>query len=98
MALSKIKGPWVWIINSLPLINLFVSIPPCSLYNYCSVVPVIPLEIRDGDNSRSSFIVQDCFNYLKFFVYSYEIENCSFKVNNYVGVFGGNFIESIDFI
>ena len=88
----------VWIINSLPLINLFVSIPPCSLYNYCSVVPVIPLEIRDGDNSRSSFIVQDCFNYLKFFVYSYEIENCSFKVNNYVGVFGGNFIESIDFI
>ena len=37
-------------------------------------------------------------NYPRFFIYSYEIENCSFKVNNYVGVFGGNFIESIDFI
>ena len=35
-------------------------------------------------------------NYPRFFIYSYEIENCSFKVNNYVGVFGGNFIASID--
>jgi hypothetical protein len=53
---------------------------PCSFYYYCSVVQ---LEIRDGDISRSSFIVQDYFSYSPFFVlfFPYEkIEICSFNL------------------
>ena len=44
----------------LLLMNLSASIPvPCGFYHYCSVVQ---LEFRDGDSSRGSFIVQDCFS------------------------------------
>jgi hypothetical protein len=37
--------------------------------------------IRDDDTSGSSFNVQNCFSYpgFFFFVFSYEVENCSFK-------------------
>jgi hypothetical protein len=38
------------------------------------------LEVRDGDSSRSSFIFQDRFGYPGLSVFSYEVENCSFKV------------------
>jgi hypothetical protein len=48
-----------WDFNSIPLTNLSVSVSiPCSFYHYCSVVQ---LEIRDGDSSRSSFIVKNVF-------------------------------------
>jgi hypothetical protein len=47
------------------------------IYYYFSVVQ---LEIRDGDTSRSSFIVQNCFNYPRFFGFPYEVENWSLKV------------------
>jgi hypothetical protein len=54
-------GVWVyfWVFHSIPLTNLSVSIPiPCSFYHYCSVVKQ---EIRDGDTSRTSLKVQDCW-------------------------------------
>ena len=71
---------WIyfWVFNSIPLINLSVSKPiMCIFYYYCSVVY---LDIRDVDTSRLIFIVKDCFSYLGFFVFPYEVENCSFKV------------------
>lgn len=55
-------------------------------------------EARDGDFCQSSFIVKDCVGYIWFFIFSYEVENCSFKV--YLKVcqnFGGDCIESVDF-
>jgi hypothetical protein len=72
-------GVWVyfWVFDSIPLINMSVSIPiPFSSFYYCSVVQV---EIRDGDTTSSSFIVQDCFSYLRFFTFPYGFENCSSK-------------------
>jgi hypothetical protein len=70
----------VWVdfsvFGSVPLMNLFVSIPKqCSYYHYCSVKQ---LEVRDGDTSRNSFIVQDCFGY-SVLLFPYEVENCSFR-------------------
>ena len=55
---------------------LFYSIdePFCFYTNttqFSSLCFVVELEVRDGDSSRSSFNVQDCFEYLEFF--SYEI-------------------------
>ena len=90
-SLSKIVslGIWfhVWIFDLILLIKVSASVPiVCSFYHYCSVVQ---LEVRDGDSSQSSFIVQDCFAYPDFlfvcwfvcsFVFPYEVENCSFKV------------------
>jgi hypothetical protein len=44
----------------------------------------VHLETWDGDSSRSSFIVQDCFGYPYLFIYlfafPYKVENCSFDV------------------
>ena len=52
---------WIYVLVShlIPLINMsaFMLIPWC-FYYYSSVVG---LEIRNGDASGSSFIVQDCF-------------------------------------
>jgi hypothetical protein len=66
-------GVWVYvrIFESIPLINLSVFV------HYCSI---IHLEIRDGDISRSSSIVQKYFGYPGFFVFPCEVKNCSFKV------------------
>jgi hypothetical protein len=36
---------------------------PGTLFYY----PVVHLEIRDGDSSRSDFIIQDCLSYTVFF-------------------------------
>ena len=73
-------GVWVSIrvFTSIPLIylSIFVPIPSC-FQDYSSVVE---LEVRDGDASRSSFIVQGCFGYPGSFVSPYKVENCSFKV------------------
>jgi hypothetical protein len=55
---------YFWVFNSIPLINMSVSVPiPCSFYDYCSVVQ---LEVRGGDSSSCSFIVKNCFCYSVF--------------------------------
>ena len=73
-------------------LSIFMPIP-CCYYYYCSAVQ---LEIRDGDTSRSSFIVQDCFSYPRFFVFPYEVEHCSFKVCKELHWgFDGDSIESV---
>ena len=43
----------------------FMPIPSC--FYYCS--SIIELDIRDGDASGSSFIVQDCFGYPGFLLF-----------------------------
>ena len=73
---------WIYFcdFDSILLINLsiFMSIS-CDFYYYCSEVQ---LTIRDRDTTRNYLIIQDCFSYPGFFVFLYEIENCSFKVCN----------------
>jgi hypothetical protein len=73
--LAKIKCPPVcgFTACSIPLINLSVPLLIlCSFYYYCSVVH---LQIRDGDNSKSYVIVQDCFSYpVFFFIFPYEVK------------------------
>ena len=66
---------YFWVFDSIPLINLSISIPiPYSSYYYCSVVQ---LEIRDGNNLWKFFY---CFSFLGFFVFPYEVQLCSLKV------------------
>jgi hypothetical protein len=62
-------GVWVhfWVFNSIPLIDLYVSVPiPSGFYHYRSV---LQLEVRKGVSPRSSFIVEKCFCYPGFFVF-----------------------------
>ena len=62
----------------IPLVNLsvFMSIPSC--FHYCS--SVIELDVRDGNASSSSFVIQDCFGSSGFLVFPYKVEYHSFKV------------------
>jgi hypothetical protein len=76
--LSKTIGVWVhfWVFNSIPLLYLSFAVPvPCSFYHNCSVVQ---LEVRHGDSTRVSFIVEKSFCYPRFFVIPDEFENSSF--------------------
>ena len=71
-------GVWVyfWVFNSISLVYLSVAIPvPCSFYHNCSVVQ---LEVRHGDSTKGSFIVENSFCYPGFFVISNEFANLSF--------------------
>jgi hypothetical protein len=83
------------VFNSIPLINVFVSVPiSCSFYHSCSVVQ---LEVRDGDSPRRSFIVENWFPYPGFFVTPDEFENCSFYFCDELSWnFDGDCIESVD--
>ena len=90
-------GVWINIpvFNLILLINLSVFMPVSSCFHYCSSVVV--LDVRYGNAAGSSFIVQDCFGYPGFFVSSYEVDYCSFKVcEKLCWDFDGDCVESID--
>jgi hypothetical protein len=72
--------------------SLFVFMTiPCGFYYTCSVIQI---EIRDGDTSRSSFIIKICFSYPGCFVFSFEIQHCSFKLcKEWSCSFDGNCID-----
>ena len=54
-------------------------------------------EVKDGDISGGSFIVQDYFCSSGVSVFPYEVEYCSFKVcKEFCWDFDENCIESID--
>ena len=89
----------VWInigvFSSIALISLSVFMSISSCFYYCS--SIIELNVRDGDTSRSSFLVQDDFGYPGFFVLPYEVDYCSFKVcEELCWYFDWDCIESID--
>jgi hypothetical protein len=90
-------GAWVylWVFDSLPLINLSVLMPlPQGLRYSCSVVD---LEVRHGNTATHSFIVQDCFSYPGFLIFPSEVENCSFEVcKKLCWSFDRNYTEFID--
>ena len=68
----------IWVFDSIPLVNLSVFMPIPSCFYYCS--SIIELDVRNGYASGSSFIVQDCFDYPRIFVFPYEVNCCSFMV------------------
>jgi hypothetical protein len=86
---------YFWVFDSIPLINLSVSVPiPCGLYHYCFVVQ---LQVKRVDSPISSFIVENCLGYPDFFVFPYEVENFSFQVcEELCWNFDGDCIESVD--
>ena len=53
------------VFNSISLVNLSVFIPIPVCFQNC--IAIVECEVRDGDASRNSFIVQDCFGYSVFF-------------------------------
>jgi hypothetical protein len=80
---------WVhfWVFNSIPSIYLPDTIPiPC----------VVQLEVRDGDSSRSSFIVENSFWYPRIFVIPDKFANCFFYLCEELSWnFDGDCIESV---
>lgn len=65
------------------MINVYVLCQYHVVFYYYN--SIVDLEIRDGDTSRSSFIVQDCFSYPGLFVFPYKTEYCSFEVKLFLG-------------
>ena len=61
-----------------------MPVPSCF---YCS--SEIEFDVREGDASGSFFIVQDSFGYTGSLVFPYEIDYCSFKMENCVGILMG---------
>ena len=58
---------------------------------------VVQLEIRVGDTSRSSLIVQYCSSYTGIFVLPYAVDNSYFKVHKELSWnFDENCVQSID--
>ena len=73
---SQHIGVWVhfWVFNSIPLIYLSVIVPvPYNFYHNGSVVQ---LEVRHGDSTRGSFIVENSFCYPSFFVIADQSADC----------------------
>jgi hypothetical protein len=90
---------WVYfrVFNTILLINMSIFMPiPCSFYYNCSPVQ---LEIRDGNTSSSSFIVQEYFTYLGLLVFPCEVVYCPFNVyKELCWKFGENCIVSSDYL
>ena len=67
----------IWVFYSIPLVDFSVFMPVSSCFYYCS--SVIELDVRDGNASRISFIVQDCFGFPGFFVSPNKLDYFSLK-------------------
>jgi hypothetical protein len=79
---------YFWVFNSVPLIDLSALMPvSCSFYYHSSV---LQLEVRFGDSSRNSFIVQDCFSYSGFLFFHMKLRIVlSRSIKNCVGILKG---------
>jgi hypothetical protein len=64
------------VFNSVPLVYFSVAIPvPCSFDHNCSVVQ---FQVRHGDSTKGSFILEKSFCYPWFFVIPDESADCPF--------------------
>ena len=93
--LCIVVSVYFWIIDSILLINLSVSILiPWSFYFGSSVVH---FEVRDSDASRISFIVQIFKKYFIYFYFSCVIWSLFFKIcKEFCWHFDGYCIESLN--
>lgn len=58
---------------------------------------MVQLEVRDGDSPEVLLLLRIVFSILGFFLFPYELENCSFHVCEALcWNFDGEFTESVD--
>jgi hypothetical protein len=77
----------------LDYVNAFESVEVFSDHNCC----VLQLEVRDGDSTRGSFIVENSFCYPRLFVIPDEFANFPFFLCEGLSWnFDGDCIESVD--
>ena len=62
---------YLWAFYFVPLIYISVFVPVPYCLNDCSFV--VQSEVRQVDFSSSIFLSQDCFGYLRFFVFPYKL-------------------------
>jgi hypothetical protein len=89
-------GVWIhfWIFNSIPLIYLSVTVPvPCSFYHNCSA---LQFNVKHGDSTRGSFIVEKSFCYPRFFLFQINLQIALSNFEELSWNFDGNCNESVD--
>ena len=66
-------GAWIylWAFYFVPLIYISVFVPVPYCLNDCGFV--VEPEVRQVDSSSSTLLSQDCFGYLRFFVFPYKL-------------------------
>ena len=66
-------GSWtyLWAFYSVPLIYISVFVPVLYCLDDCGFV--VEPEVRQVDSSSSILLSQDCFGYLRFFVFPYKL-------------------------
>ena len=66
-------GSWIylWAFYSVPLIYISVFVPVQYHLDDCGFV--VESEVRQVDSSSSILLSQDCFGYLRFFVFQYKL-------------------------
>ena len=71
-------GVWIyhWAFYFVPLIYMSVFVPVPYCLDDCSFV--VESEVRRVDSSCSIILSQDCFDYLRFFVFPYKLGNYLF--------------------
>ena len=71
-------GAWIylWAFYFVPLICISVFVPVPYYLDDCDFV--VEPEVRQVDFSSSVFLPQDCFGYLRFFVFPYKLWNYLF--------------------
>ena len=74
-------GAWVylWAFNFVPLIYISVFVPVPYCLDDCGFV--VEPEVRQVDCSSSILLSQDCFGYLRFFVFPYKLWNYLFIIS-----------------
>ena len=90
-------GMWTYVrvFDSIPLIHVSIFVPISNCFYYYS--SIVQLDVKNSDASRSSFIVQDCFSFPRFFAFPYQVEYCSFQVcEELCWDFDGDCIDSVD--
>ena len=75
-------GVWIYVrvFSLLPLIHKSVCMPIPNCFYCCT--SIVELELRDCDVSISSFILQDCFSYPRFFVFHMKVNILLRSVKN----------------
>ena len=79
---------YLWAFHFVPLIYISVFVPVPHCLDNCDFL--IQPEVRQVDSSSSILLPQDCFGYLRFFVFPYKLWNylfiiCSSSVKNTIG-------------
>ena len=71
---DKVSNGWwihLWAFYSVPLVYISVFVPVPHSLDDCGFL--VEPEVRQVDSSTSILLSQDCFGYLRFFVFPYKL-------------------------